>query len=149
LIYFVRASDGVGSIKIGTTIHLSQRIKQLEKECGQTLSVLGVLPGSYAEERALHEKFDHLRTDGEWFTWSPGLLEFIERECSLWDGVDEVPSTTTLIRVSDDFAEAIKLVSTFERVSIAEFASVHLLTLVDERYRESVIREAKRLEGFA
>lgn len=147
MIYFVSAETR-GDIKIGTTIRLSQRLKQLEKECGRTLSVLGVLPGSYAEEHALHAKFSHLLVDGEWFRWTPELMDFIGRECSVWDGVDEVPSTTTLIRVSDEFAEAIKLVSSFEQVSIAEFASAHLLPLVDEQYRDSVTREAKRLEGL-
>ena len=53
----------------------------------------------------------------------------------------------TLIRVSDPFAEAIRSASSFERMSIAEFADTVLRPLVEKRYREAVENEAKRLGG--
>jgi hypothetical protein len=53
----------------------------------------------------------------------------------------------TLIRVSDEFAEAIRDAASFEKLSVAEFATKHLLDRVRKRYREAVLKEAKRVEG--
>jgi hypothetical protein len=53
----------------------------------------------------------------------------------------------TLIRVSDVFAEALGDVTRFEKISVAEFADRHLLPVVRKRYRDAVLREAKRMEG--
>jgi hypothetical protein len=53
----------------------------------------------------------------------------------------------TLIRVSDAIAEALANVTEFEKVSVTEFADAHLLPLVRERHRESVLAEAWRIEG--
>jgi hypothetical protein len=53
----------------------------------------------------------------------------------------------TMIRVSDAFAEALSDVTSIEKQSIAEFCDTVLLPVVRKRYRESVLRKAKKLEG--
>ena len=53
----------------------------------------------------------------------------------------------TLMRVSDEFAAAMRDVTAFERTSAAEFADAHLLPILRKRYRAAVLREAKRMEG--
>jgi hypothetical protein len=53
----------------------------------------------------------------------------------------------TLIRVSDEFAQAIRDAASFEKLSISEFANNHLLAVVQKRYRDAVVKEAKRMEG--
>jgi hypothetical protein len=53
----------------------------------------------------------------------------------------------TLIRVSDEFAEAIRQASSFDAVSMREFADLHLLPAVRKHYRDAVLREAKRIGG--
>src|SRR4051794_7611656 len=53
----------------------------------------------------------------------------------------------TLIRVSDTFAQALSDATRFEKTSVAEFADAHLLPVVRKRYRESVLKEARRMEG--
>ena len=53
----------------------------------------------------------------------------------------------TLIRVSDEFAEAIGRAASFEEKSIAEYATAHLLPVVEKRHRDAVIKEAKRMGG--
>jgi hypothetical protein len=53
----------------------------------------------------------------------------------------------TLVRVSDGFAEALRDVTRFERTSVAEFADAHLLPIVRKRYREAVLKEARRVGG--
>jgi len=51
----------------------------------------------------------------------------------------------TLIRVSDEFAGAIGEASSFEKMSMRDFADAHLLPVVRKRYRDSVLKEAKKL----
>jgi hypothetical protein len=55
----------------------------------------------------------------------------------------------TLIRVSDEFAAALRDVVGFEKTSVAEFADAHLLSVVRKRYRDAILREARRMEGGA
>jgi hypothetical protein len=53
----------------------------------------------------------------------------------------------TLVRVSDEFAAALRDACGFEKASVAEFADAHLLPVVRKRYREAVLKEARRMEG--
>lgn len=55
----------------------------------------------------------------------------------------------TLIRVSDEFAAALRDVTGFEKSTVAEFCDAQLLPVVRKRYRESVLKEARRMEGGA
>ena len=52
----------------------------------------------------------------------------------------------TLVRVSDEFAKALSDATKFEGSSVAEFADAHLLPIVRKRYRDAVLKEAKRME---
>jgi hypothetical protein len=49
-----------------------------------------------------------------------------------------------LIRVSDKFADAIMEAASFEKLSIAEFSDKHLLSIVEKRYKDAIMREAKK-----
>ncbi len=93
MIYFAQRKSG-GPIKIGTSVQLAQRIITLRREHGADLEVLGVVTGSYKEESALHERFDHLHHEKEWFHPGEDLLVFISADARPWDGTDEVPSKT-------------------------------------------------------
>ena len=53
----------------------------------------------------------------------------------------------TLIRVSDEFAASITRIASFEKLSVAEFADTHFLPLSEKRFREAILREAKKMEG--
>jgi hypothetical protein len=64
-------------------------------------------------------------------------------------GTKEPKRYGTLIRVSDAFADALRNASSFEKMSMAEFSDSVLLPIVQKRYRDAVIREAKRMEGGA
>jgi hypothetical protein len=52
----------------------------------------------------------------------------------------------TLIRVSDEFAGAIKDAASFQKLSIADFADSTLLPVVSKAYQEAVFNEASRLQ---
>lgn len=87
MIYFVKSP--AGSIKIGTTIRLSHRLRQLAAAHGPGLEVLAVLDGSFEVERALHDRFAHLRREGEWFEPGPDLTAFIAAEGRPWKKSDD------------------------------------------------------------
>jgi hypothetical protein len=53
----------------------------------------------------------------------------------------------TLIRVSDELAEALREATSYERVTVAQFGDQHLLPVVRKRCREVVLRKARGLEG--
>jgi len=74
VVYFVQIGD---LVKIGTTISLPKRLTHFRAHAQQQPRVLLVLPGSYAEEKQLHEVFKADRVRGEWFTLSADLTEFM------------------------------------------------------------------------
>ena len=76
VIYFIRAATG--HIKIGTATDLKERLSNLQAGNPMPLTVLAVVPGKRAEERALHAEFAEYRAAGEWFKPVPELLARIE-----------------------------------------------------------------------
>jgi hypothetical protein len=54
-----------------------------------------------------------------------------------------------MVRVSDEFADALKDATSLERVSAADFCNTHLLPIVRKRYREVILKKAKEAEGGA
>jgi len=63
------------------------------------------------------------------------------------DGKTEPKRYGTLIRVSDAFADALRNAASFEKMSIAEFADSYLRPATEKRYKEAVLKEARRMEG--
>jgi hypothetical protein len=55
----------------------------------------------------------------------------------------------TLIRVTDDFAELMREASSFEKMSVAEYANTYLMPVVQKRHKEAVVSKAKKMEGKA
>lgn len=90
MIYFVKSPDGL--VKIGTTGCLPSRLKQLAYKHGVEIEVLGVMDGSYPEERALHKRFADLLAKGkEWFRPGDELLAFIGEHGKPWDKDAAIP----------------------------------------------------------
>jgi hypothetical protein len=76
-IYFIE--NGEGLVKIGFTgRHPLERLRSLQTSSASSLKLVAAMPGSMADERALHGQFAHLRCAGEWFRADDELLEFIE-----------------------------------------------------------------------
>lgn len=69
VVYYIRFS---GSIKIGTTTNLPQRMQTLPME-----ELLAVEPGGYNIERKRHAEFRSARVQREWFRPTPPLLLLI------------------------------------------------------------------------
>lgn len=77
MVYFIRNSRG--SIKIGSSMSVEDRLHQLETGAGERLDLLAAAPGSFGAERELHARFAGLREHGEWFSPGPELLAYIEQ----------------------------------------------------------------------
>ena len=68
MIYIVRLGD---TVKIGFSRNPETRLLQIPHE-----EIIAMFPGTFKTERALHERFAHLRVTGEWFRSTPDLLAF-------------------------------------------------------------------------
>jgi hypothetical protein len=76
-IYFIRFGN---RIKIGFSVQPQVRLGAIPHD-----EVLAVIPGTLADERALHRRFDHLRETlpgkgpgpREWFRIAPDLVQYI------------------------------------------------------------------------
>lgn len=53
----------------------------------------------------------------------------------------------TLIRVTDDAAKMITKAASFEGISVADFVTQYLIPLVEKRYRDAVLKEARKMKG--
>jgi hypothetical protein len=77
VVYFISEVGG-DRVKIGTSRHFPQRLAYLRFYGARQLRVEALIPGSFPEERRLHEVFAADRAHGEWFAWSDDLREFID-----------------------------------------------------------------------
>lgn len=83
LIYFVRAGDVAGPIKVGFTGSLRKRLAALQTGCPHALSLLDVQPAQQWEEFLLHRHFAVSRTIGEWFNPHAIIYAYI-RDIRAW-----------------------------------------------------------------
>jgi hypothetical protein len=142
VIYFLRSEQNnglrlrAGWIKIGTTTCLSVRLKQIAVKIGHMPTVLAVFDGSYAEEHALHEKFEGIRAKGEWFLPEDVLLQLIEAEGRPWDGKDELPIWPQ-IRIDGDIVEKAQFIAASQGKSLRELLSEWLRPIADREFRRA------------
>lgn len=71
-VYFAQARE-TGAIKIGFTIDVPRRMRQIRPE----VDLLVAVEGGRGLERRMHERFAHLRIAGEWFRPDRELMELI------------------------------------------------------------------------
>jgi hypothetical protein len=78
MIYFVQA-DRVGLIKIGFAEDPESRLRELQVGSPVRLRLLRAEEGGREREAALHRRFAHARSHGEWFFPVPDLLAYVGR----------------------------------------------------------------------
>jgi hypothetical protein len=81
LVYVV----GFGNyVKIGFTgRNLNKRLSQLRTGAPEPVVVYGVVPGTRADEKAMHAKFQRHRLQGEWFKKTKSMRDWIAAGCPL------------------------------------------------------------------
>lgn len=82
MIYFVQTADNQ-YVKIGYATDVQKRLGSLQTGSPQPLKLIGTQPGDQPVERKLHERFHHLRRQGEWFETAPALVEYIAQAAAL------------------------------------------------------------------
>jgi hypothetical protein len=78
LTYLIRCGDFV---KIGITSDIEGRLRALESCNPHTLTVIALLRGGRALERALHKRFAEQRHRDEWFREEGELADWIDGGC--------------------------------------------------------------------
>lgn len=76
-IYFVQ-EDFENLIKIGFAINVRSRLAGLQTGSAQELRLIGVMPGSYADELDLHQRLEWARFRGEWYWPANEVLEIAD-----------------------------------------------------------------------
>lgn len=74
-VYFI--TDGVGHVKIGYTVDVSARVRELQVGNPFPLSVIAAVKGGAQLERELHRRFAEHRMCGEWFKLAPEIVDYI------------------------------------------------------------------------
>lgn len=75
-VYFAQCIS-TGLIKIGVSVDVTKRIKQIEQASCRRLSLLGTIPGNISIERRLHKQWSACREMGEWFAPNAEMLASI------------------------------------------------------------------------
>lgn len=78
-VYFIRPIGMDGPIKIGCSEVPVMRLHSLSEWSPFALEVVVTVPGDFALERRLHNRFYEYRSHREWFHPGPDLLACIER----------------------------------------------------------------------
>lgn len=118
-VYFVQAVDG-GPIKIGFSENPLERLRALQMASPASLRLVALVPGSYADEAAVHAHLHAHRLHGEWFTDHEDVLDVLRAPLStlpravalrrnIWDEArgamlavrDETTRALTLIDAKD------------------------------------------------
>ena len=75
-VYAIRRPD-IGEVKIGITVNPVARLTGLQGAHGAPLEMVLCLPGTEADEKALHARFHADQLLGEWFRESPAITAWI------------------------------------------------------------------------
>lgn len=149
MIYFVqceRSTDRVfaGWIKIGTTVRLSARLKQIAADLGHSPTLLGILDGGSVEERALHRRFRRHRETGEWFAPHGDLLDLIRAEAREWDGADECKELCVVKIRHETFASA-RIVAALRNQPMSDIISDILDPILSDMANVEIAKRADQL----
>lgn len=78
VVYFIEAN---GLVKIGHTTDIIYRYRTIAATSPVPVTLIGQIPGTRADERQLHARFDAYRSHGEWFKKEGELSEFLSSSC--------------------------------------------------------------------
>lgn len=99
-IYFLKAEQSK-RIKIGfTTGDPEERLRALQTGSSERLVVMASVPGSMADERGLHDRYESANVSGEWFDPVDDLTGFVEG--IIWSQQQEVEAARVLAQEARD-----------------------------------------------
>lgn len=105
-VYFVRIGDD-GPVKIGFTREgPAKRIAQLQQSCPWKLRMMGFVAGSKHHERALQERLQKHRMEGEWFAPHREVITLINNVLLHgldWCGVELSPLDQAIAKAGSNY----------------------------------------------
>ncbi|MFE5899891.1 GIY-YIG nuclease family protein [Streptomyces sp. NPDC056488] len=75
---YVIGSPNSRTVKIGVTVDLVRRLREIQNLSPVELKVLWSVPGGPALEQALHDHFSEIRSHGEWFTFASDPVQAVQ-----------------------------------------------------------------------
>lgn len=78
-VYFARRGTSKSRVKIGFAKDPFKRLAMLQTGADERLNIIALLPGTPADERAIHREFADCRIIGEWFIVDAALRGRIKR----------------------------------------------------------------------
>lgn len=89
-VYFLRPIGQLGPVKIGCSVFPEGRLDSFTIWSPVKLELITSVPGTHADEKALHGMFREHHLHGEWFGASKELLALIDR-CAATGALPELP----------------------------------------------------------
>lgn len=77
-VYFVQQARSNGLVKIGTSVNVPKRIRELQSITAEELRLLVVVWGGFSIEASLHNHFESFWVRGEWFRPGPPVLDLVK-----------------------------------------------------------------------
>ncbi len=149
MIYFAQLATG--AIKIGTTVDLTARMTGLKSHYGESLALLGTMPGGRKEEREIHHRFAHLRLGHtEQFRPAADLMEYIGRPLLVSQNPDAAvvtPGRGVSVQLDPDVVKAARLVSALTEKPMATLISDLVRPLLAKMEREELAKRTKPKGG--
>lgn len=81
-VYFIATADEQ-FLKIGCSVDVESRLKNLQTSQHARLRLLGIIEGDEEVEAQWHRRFRHLRQSGEWFRYTGDLRDAIQSEVAV------------------------------------------------------------------
>lgn len=133
MIYFLQRADG--AIKIGVTDNFQARLSNLMYEYGD-LDLLGLMDGSFSEEKALHFQFMDKNLSGEWFQDCDEIRAYVSQNATL-----VLPKTSMKsIRLSESSWAILSLLGEVMDKSLSDT----IITVVKEKYPDIMDEHLRR-----
>lgn len=95
LIYLLNES-GSEKYKIGITNNLKTRLKNIQTGCPEEINVISTFQSPYVTiiEKRLHKKFEHNKTNGEWFLLNDSDVFSFKHNCyKIHNEIEELVKT--------------------------------------------------------
>ena len=91
--------EASGNLKIGISKSPQIRIKKLQTSSGEKLRLIKSYKSEYYNyiEKSLHNRFSHIRKEGEWFEYDLNLVEYFETYCKTYE------KTISLLKKNNNF----------------------------------------------
>jgi DNA-binding XRE family transcriptional regulator len=84
MVYLISHEDKY--LKIGHTNDINNRLSQLQVSTPIKLKLIHLIKGGVNLEKELHQKFQDLRVNGEWFVYDAEILNyFSSHDCLMWE----------------------------------------------------------------